>query len=266
MKVKSGLIWSLLLASLAHAQTEPKASQEAKQAAPSVEEILTRLEKRSDGLRDIRCKIHFVEDDQMNLTKQTKDGLILLLMGEPNPKFMVHFEKSERDGILGKREWYLFDGRWLHEAIERIEQVTKREITRPGEKRDFFDIETAPIPLPFGQKKEKILKNFTVTWMPPVDGDPKNCDHLECVPKPGSSVARRYDKLDFFIDREVHLPRRIIITGSEGMEIKRADFPDLSLGSINVGLTDKDFARPAAWKGYAELVEPLPPENKGDGK
>ena len=96
MKVKSGMIWSLLLASLTYAQTEPKASQEAKRAAPSVEEILTRLEKRSDGLKDIRCKIHFVEDDQMNLTKQTKDGLILLLMGGPNPKFMIHFERSQR--------------------------------------------------------------------------------------------------------------------------------------------------------------------------
>ncbi|MCH8147894.1 MAG: hypothetical protein IH987_07850 [Planctomycetes bacterium] len=266
MKFKSGTIWVLLLASFSYAQTEPKGSQAAKRAAPSVEEILTRLEKRSDGLKDIRCKIHFVVDDTMDLTKQTKDGRILLLMGEPNPKFMIHFEKSRQGGVLGKREWYLFDGRWLHEAIERIEQVTKREITRPGEKRDFFDIETAPIPLPFGQKKEKILKNFTVTWIPPVDGDPENCDHLTCIPKPDSPVARRYDTLDFFIDRAVHLPRRIVITSSEGMEIKTADFPDLSLGSINVGLTDKDFAHPAAWKGYARLVEPLPPEKKGERK
>ncbi len=55
MTVKSGMIWSLVLASLTCAQTEPKASKEAERAAPSVEEILTRLEKRSDGLNDIRC-------------------------------------------------------------------------------------------------------------------------------------------------------------------------------------------------------------------
>lgn len=266
MKVKSGTIWLVLLTSFSYAQTEPKGSQAAKRAAPSVEEILTRLERRSDGLRDIRCKIRFVVEDKMDLTKQTKDGRILLLMGEPNPKFMIHFEKSRQDGVFGKKEWFLFDGRWLHEARERLRQVTRTEITRPGEKVDFFDIETAPIPLPFGQKKEKILKNFTVKWMPPADGDPKNCDHLACEPKPDSPVARRYDTLDFYIDREIHLPRRIVTTGSEGMIIKRADFPDLSLGSINVGLTDKDFARPAAWKGYEEVVEPLPPENKVDGK
>lgn len=266
MKIKSGMIWSLLLASLTYAQTEPKASQEAERAAPSVEEVLTRLEKRSDGLKDIRCKIHFVVDDTMDLTKQTKDGHILLLMGEPNPKFMIHFEKNQQDNVLGKREWFLFDGRWLHQAIERTGQVTKTEITRRGQKRDFFDIETAAIPLPFGQKKEKILKNFTVKWIPPVDGDPKNCDHLACVPKPDSPVARKYDTLDFYIDREIHLPRRIVTTGSEGMVTKRADFPDLALGSINVGLTDKDFARPAAWKGYKVVVEPLPSENKVDGK
>ncbi|MCH8243216.1 MAG: hypothetical protein IH897_11490 [Planctomycetes bacterium] len=264
MMVKSGMIGSLLLTSLTYAQTEPKTSQEAKRAVPSVEEILTRLEKRSDGLKDIWCKIHFVVDDQMDLTKQTKDGHILLLMAEPNPKFLIHFEKSQQDDVLGKREWFLFDGRWLHKAVERTGQVTKTEITRRGEKRDFFDIETAAIPLPFGQKKEKILKNFTVKWIPPVDGDPKNCDHLACEPKPDSPVDRRYDTLDFYVDREIHLPRRIVTTGGEGMVIKRADFPELSLRSINVGLTDKDFARPAAWKGYDEFVEPLPPENKAD--
>jgi hypothetical protein len=257
---KSLVLWFVILAPFAWAQDPPVKGPEEKPVSAAVEEILTRLERRSDGLKDIRCKIEFIEEDKMNLTKQTKSGRILLLMAEPNPKFLIHFEKSKRDGIMGKQEWYLFDGRWLLEAIERIQQVTKKEIARPGEKQDFFDIEKSPFPLPFGQKKDKILKNFHVELVKPVSTDPSNTDHLLCKPKPDSPMAKKYAQLDFFVERKVHLPLRVVITGFGGEETKRADFPDLSMKSINTGLKEQDFKPLKEWKDYDELVEPLPSE------
>jgi len=225
-----------------------------------VDEILTKLEKRSDGLKDIRCKVRFVEDDRINLSKRTKHGSILFMITEPNPHFLIHFEKTAQEGVLGKQEWYLFDGRWLYEVLERIQQVTKREIVRPGEKIDLFDLERAPFPLPFGQKKETILRNFEVTLLPPAEGDPQNTDHLVCVPKPESTMYDKYDKLEFFVLTDLHLPGRIIATKNGGLEINTADFPDLSVKAINTGVKRKAFARPAAWKKYKEVVEELPPE------
>ena len=224
-----------------------------------IDEILTRLEKRSDGLKDIRGKVIFIEEDRINLTKRTKYGEILFMIAEANPHFLIHFEKTEMDGILGKREWYLFDGRWLYEALERIKQVTKREIARPGETIDLFDLETAPFPLPFGQKKAKILKNFTVTLVPPGKGDPAGTDHLRCVPKPDSRLHGKYDKLEFFIRQDVHLPSRVVITRNDGLEVNRADFPDLTEKSLNTGVSKKDFKKPSAWKKYEEVVEELAP-------
>ena len=46
-------------------------------ADPRVDEVLTRLQNRSDGLKDIRCDVTFVEDDRINLTKRKKSGRIL---------------------------------------------------------------------------------------------------------------------------------------------------------------------------------------------
>ncbi|MGD2111074.1 MAG: hypothetical protein PVI86_16985, partial [Phycisphaerae bacterium] len=180
------------------------AATETKREAPDsrVDQILTDLQNRSDGLKDIRCKVKFVEDDRLNLSKRTKWGQILFMMADPNPNFLIHFEKSAVDGVLGKQEWYLFDGRWLYQVLERLRQVTKQEIARPGERKDFFDIEKAPFPLPFGQKKETILRNFDVTIVSPKDDAPPNTDHLVCVPKPESHVYRDYDKVEFFILRD----------------------------------------------------------------
>lgn len=229
---------------------------------PRVDQILTNLERRSQGLTDIRCKVRFVEDDRMNLSKRIKTGEILFLIAEPNPNFLIYFHTVQVDDILGKREWYLFDGRWLYQALERLTQITKQEWVHVGEKIDLFDLETAPFPLPFGQKKETILRNFRVTLAPPSAGDPLGTDHLVCLPKPDSPLRRSYDKLELFVLRDVHLPNRIIVTKNDNTEVNTADFPDLTMKSINTGLSRKDFARPAAWRGYDLVIETLPPAGK----
>jgi len=231
-------------------------------APADVDRILTDLQKRSDDLHDIRCEVRFVDDDRINLTKSTKTGRILFAMTQPNPKFTIQFDKTAVDGVVGKREWYLFDGRWLYQAIERTQQVTKQELAKEGEKLDLFDLEKAPFPLPFGQKKETILRNFEVQLTPPAAGDPANTDHLSCKTNSGSKLARRYERLDLYVHRTLHLPTRIIVTKNEGQDINTADFPDLSESSINVGIKPGDLDRPAEWKRYKEVVEELVPDDK----
>ena len=227
--------------------------------ASRIADILTKLERRSDGLRNIRCQVRFTEDDRINLSKGIKLGTILVSMAESNSKFLIHFEKSERDSIRGKQEWYLFDGRWLYEAIERIKQVTKREVAREGETIDLFDLEHTPFPLPFGHKKDTILRNFNVTLTPAQASDPPQTDHLTCIPKPNGTFFGKYDKLEFFVRRDIHLPSKIIVTKNKGLEIQTAEFPDLSESSLNVSLRSNAFAAPAAWKNFKVVVEPLIP-------
>ncbi|MFQ5590315.1 MAG: outer membrane lipoprotein carrier protein LolA [Phycisphaerae bacterium] len=248
--IASPLLWQVSSVGLA---SEPVPPQQ------RVDQILTRLQERSDGLSDIRCKVEFVEDDRINLSKRRKLGQILFLITEPNPNFMIRFDRTESDGVLGRREWYLFDGHWLYQAVERTRQVTKQEIVRPPDRINLFDLEKTPFPLPFGQKKKKILKNFDVTLVSPSPSDPPNTDHLVCVPKPDSSMYGKYDKLEFFILRDIHLPCRVVVTKGGGYEIIRADFPDLTAKSLNTGVKRKEFTRPKAWQGYEETVEELPP-------
>lgn len=249
--------WSagLVLAAVAGAQDA------APPVDPRVDEVLTALQKRGDGVKDIRCDVRFVESDEINYTKRTKQGRIQLLLGEPNARFLIHFSKNETDGVLGKQEWYLFDGQWLFQTLERLEQVTKQEVVRPGEKFDIFDLEKAPFPLPFGQKKEKMLANFDIRLAPPTADDPVESDHLVCIPKKGSRLHGKYEKLELFVDRKINLPNRIVVTKNKGQEVNTADFPDLDSNSINAGVTEKDFERPAAWKNYKEVVEELLPED-----
>lgn len=221
-----------------------------------IDEILTRLESRGDGLKDIRARVQFLEDDQVNLTKRTKSGRVSFLMSKPNPRFLIAFERTEMDGIIGKREWYLFDGRSLYEVVERIGQVTQSEMAAPGQTIDLFDLETTPFPLPFGQKKESILRNFVVTLEPSQPSDPANTDHLLCTPKSESPFYRKYKSIEFFVHRTLHLPTRIVVIKGDGFETITADFPDLTERSLNNGLAESEFDPPPEWREkYKWVVE-----------
>jgi len=256
--------WAIIVvvAGARPALSQEEASRPSSNSA-RIDEILTQLQQRSDGLEDIRCEVRFVEDDRVNLTQRTKFGGILFLMTKPNPHFLIHFEKTEADGVLGKQEWYLFDGQWLYQAVERIAQVTKQEVARSGMEFDLFDLEKAPFPVPFGQKRETILRNFNVTLASPATGDPPRTDHLICVPKPDSRLYRKYERLELFVHRDIHLPSRIVVTKNNGYEINTADFPGLSEKSINAGVKPTDFEKLAAWKKYKEVVEELVPDDDG---
>ena len=225
--------------------------------SPEIDDILTKLEKRSDGLKDIQCKIRFEEDDQINLAKNVKIGSVRLMVTDTNPRALVHFKRCEIDGVLRKQEWYMFDGRFWHEAIERLEQVTKREIVRAGEAFDLFDLETSPFPMPIGQKKATILRNFDVALIGAAGSDPKNTDHLRLTPQKGSRLEKKYTSIDYYVRKDLHLPSRIVVTRNEGNEIVTVDFLDLSETSFNTGMSGKDFEQPKAWRNYAVVEELL---------
>ncbi len=239
------------------------ASTDDRQAAPQVgpklperlaiERILDRHEKRGDSIKTLQCDVTFREDDRINFREVLREGgTLTLLITKANPKIFVHFKKCWVDKTGGKQEWHLFDGEWWHEAFERIRKVTSRQLVRPGERFDPFDIETAAFPLPFGQKKDKLLRNFDVTLAAPAKGDPENTDHLVFIPKPKTRLANKYDSIEFFIDRDNDLPARVVMTKKGGDNEIIADFSNVK---INGPVTGKEFDRPAAWKGYAVVKE-----------
>jgi hypothetical protein len=225
--------------------------------------ILERLEQAGKDIHAIRCRVKFKTEDNLNITETTRYGTIQFKRAEPHPMFLVTFDKMVADDIvLPHKVWYLFRDRWLIEANSKSENRIDREVLEPGEKADFFDFDQAPFPIPFGQKKEQILKNFAVKLIPPQPGDPEDCDHLLCKPKDDSILVRDYGRLDYYVSRKLNLPLRILVEDAPGTNLKVADFEDLTEKSINLELPDSAFVLPKETDGYHKTTEPkrtLPP-------
>ena len=246
----------------------PPADSASNRVAPEIDAILTRLEKKGDEIGDLRCALEYRIDDRINLDELIKYGSIAFKRAQPHDMFLIHFHKLVQDDIpIKKKEWYLFKNRWLWEAKERTTTIIKREIVAEGETVDLFDVETAPFPVPFGQKKDNILKNFTVSLPPPAKGDPKDTDHLVCIPQPGTQMAKDFSKLEFYVSRKTHLPVRIVATETNDKgKVTKVTTATFAKVQTDAGLTDRDFASPAEWKKYDVIEEPLAkPQLPSDG-
>ncbi len=249
--------------SVSPAATQPAAESTTQPATspatnPQVDALLARMESAGERLQTIRCKVEYTVIDRLNLTETTRFGTILFKRAEPNPMFLIEFDKLIADDVVKRdKQWWLFRDRWLWEIKGKSRTIIKREILHPGEKADFFDIEKAPFPLPFGQQKEKILRNFDVTLVPPQVDDPPDTDHLVCRPKPDSPLADDYSRLDFYVSRKLDLPVKIVAEDVRGDRVSVARFPDLSATDLNVSLSDADFEQPAESRGFAVAEEPL---------
>jgi len=227
---------------------------------PGVEKILDRLERKE--VKDIEADLKYVTKDMILDTTQKYEGILRFIMDKPNPRFFIRFDKFSQAGIVSnKKQWHLFDGQWYIEAREKTSTISRIQIVRPGEKLDVFKIGKGPFPLPFGQKKDDIVRHFDVKLIAPdPKKDPPDTDHLECKPKIGTELADKYGTVHFYIHRKLDLPILVrTVEKEDGKEIEARFSPDKM--KINKGLPGSKLNLPPL-PGYEVSEDRLPPPIK----
>ncbi len=188
--------------------TAPAASQPTSSPArhsapaldPRVDEILTRLEKRD--VENLHARLSWKQRYVVDMEDEavTKIGEIWYKKAKPTAKFLIKFTEKLAAGRSDKLdEQHLFDGEWYVELQSRTKTVTRRQVRRATDRGDPYKVGQGIFPLPFGQKKDDILREFDVTRIAPAQDDPAGTDHLRLVPYKGTSTADRYKQLDFWV-------------------------------------------------------------------
>lgn len=222
-----------------------------------VDQLLDRLESKGKAIKGLSCKLeyrHVTVDPVEDVT--TKEGELLFARGEPNSKFLVHFSKLRAAGVVRDvGEHFAFDGQWLIERNDKSKTIIKREVAKLGETKDPFEIGKGPFPLPFGQKREDMLSQFKIEIADFTLGDPRNTDHLHCVPIPNTHLATKYKRVEIFIDRNLELPVRIVTERVDDDSRIEVDFKDVDISAAPAGSRFK-LDEP---KDFTVSVEPLDP-------
>jgi hypothetical protein len=230
---------------------------------PETDQILTRLEKRE--VRDLHARLAWRQEYVYESEEDwvTKRGEIWYQQADPVAKFLIHFTEK----LTGTRkdqldERHLFDGCWYVEVQSRTKTVQRREIRRPDDPGDPYKVGEGVFPLPFGQKKEDILREFEVLRLPPETGDPPDSDHLRLLPRAGTRTGQGYKQLDFWIDREgptAGLPIKVRVAKIDGTgKLNSYITITFSDARLNQGFSGSIFEIRTP-PGYVETVEPLRP-------
>lgn len=251
------------VAAWAQVTTAPAGSQPA--VDPEVDEILTRLELRE--IKDLAARVtwrleYVIDPDDFTV----KLGRIWYEDRDPVARFLIHFDTR----ISGERrdksdEQHVFDGRWYTKIDARTKSVERYEVRRPDDPVDPYRVGEGVFPVPFGQKKEEILREFEVTKVPPAEKDPPGTDRLHLVPRQGTQTGESYKELDFWIERDgpaVGLPTRVRVAKLDGTG-KLNSYITITFDEpkINAGLEPKVFeiTIPAGYTVSEERLEPIAP-------
>lgn len=250
------------------AGTQPETAQPAEARGnvdPAGREILQALEQAGDRYRALRADVVYDEVDPLLGDRQVRKGWVAYRAaaesdGDERPaQFRVTFTTLRQgDGPpIAAEVDYAFDGKWLTIRKHRVKQLHRRQVVAEGEQIEPMKLGEGPLPIPFGQEADEVLKHFSVHVLPVTDPALEGTDHLQLLPRTEQRAGLDTEAVELWVDRGTHLPVRMSTVQTDGKRLT-ATFTDID---TDADLEDATFHIPKpAGPGWQLHVEPLTPE------
>jgi len=217
---------------------------------PETQELLDRMDEAGRKIETLQAQFDYELNQTLYEDVQKRKGE--LLFRAPN---LLSFEFTDRP-----RETFVFDGRILYHKKDATKQLIIWEIRRPEEPAlDSFELGKTPFPMPFGQKKEAVLKNFDVSRDAAEESrDKEKRGVLVLKPKKDTPLAETYTAIALWVDAKTFLPTRARLWDTSE-NITTIDFHRIE---TNKNVDAKMFARPDVpedWEIVHHVKEPEAP-------
>ena len=231
-------------------------------ADSAIDSILDALDARGKTLKDFTADVVLTQANPAVGDENSRKGKIQFQTREANnARVRVNFTEH----ILGSMDAvnkkirpeqleYLLDGQWLTTRDYAKSEQVRTQVARPGEKINLFKLGQGIFPLPIGQSKEDVHQQFAVQKIPPDKEDPPGSVHLLLITNAGTSLARKYKKIDIWVDLKLELPVKIETLDPHEAVDATTQFSNIKL---NAGLKDSDFELPSIDNNWNLRDEPL---------
>ncbi|NLF29484.1 MAG: hypothetical protein GX591_01200 [Planctomycetes bacterium] len=249
--------------------TQPADTQPASRpaVAPEVERLLDRVEAAGRKIRTLTAEVRYTEEEILFGERTTYSGLVWYAQdssGAQRPRFRIRFDtiRSGRNRREADRDYVFFsdaNGQWLISRNGEIKQIVKYHVARAGSDANPLELGQGPFPVPFGQRKDRVLSLFEVTTRPADKDDPEGTAFLKLVPRPEAADRFRVRWIEIWVNGD-GLPVKIRTEDTQGETRKTAVFaatkinPDLEASVF-------DLPWPGPGSGWERRVEPLPEQD-----
>jgi hypothetical protein len=189
-----------------------------------VDAALQSIEDAGDDLQAFTAAVAYRKDDALLGSKELRVGTIVFDARDQKPtRLAVDFDTrivNRRRRQESKR--IIFDGSWLVECDDASKQFIKRQIVAPGDHADPMRL-GGPFPLPIGQKRDEVLKRFTVTLISDAPdsfvvskNDERSPIGLRLVPHEGTIEALDWTTIELWYDQATWWPIGVVATEING--------------------------------------------------
>ena len=230
-----------------------QATQAAAQGDPSVDAVLDALDVRGRSMNQFVADVTLSENDEATQAGSERSGRVWYHKRQGNDRIRVTFDQKA-EGRFSKPDKieYLLDGGWLIDRDYKRAIEVKRQVLRPGEKVNLLKLGEGPFPLPIGQPKEDVHREFIVSKGDPAMEGPKGTSHIALKPRESTRLAKKFAQIDVWVDPQTQMPVRI-----EALDANETTRRTTELRNIKVNpeppLGDQDFALPKVDESKWEL-------------
>ena len=205
--------------------------------------ILKKLQDKAATLNSYACRLDYTVRQTLLESQQRRMGTLRYAKLDGQAFLRIDFQTLQQDQEKPQpyREEFFFDGVWFWHIDYIAKSAERRQMTEPNKPIDPFALATRHVPVVGFSKIEEFEKQFEVTLVRPDDGDTGTHDHLHLKVKPDSNYRDDYTTIDFWIDKKLGLPTRVVAVTTEqdvheirllAAEINKA--PDARMRDIRV--------------------------------
>jgi len=240
-------------------QVQPQQDPQPPAGSP-LETILEGLQKKASELKSYECKVDYVVNQTLLESKTRRTGTLYYARLDGRSRLRVDFLTLQQDQEPQQdyREQITFDGVWLQQVSYQTQSVERRQMAEPNKPIDAFALASRQVPVFGFSKVEDLHKQFEITLVADEQKEPSPYHHLHMKVKPDSIYKDDYSTIDFWIDKTLGLPARIVAVGAEA-DVGETYEIKLIEPKVNTGI-DKSVFQVSIPAGFS--VETIPLEKK----
>ena len=199
---------------------ESLVAQQPKKVKPDpVEPVLKQLNQKTAKLKSYEGRIEYrISQPLFDESETLRKGVLYYArFDKKKTKLRINFQTLKQDDEKEQKniEQFIFDGVWLTHLDYQIKTVRCHQLAEPNKPVDAFELASKNLPIIGFAKIKDLKKQFDIKLIEQRKGEPKNFVHLHLKVKPGSIYKDDYMSIDFWIDKKLGLPTKVVAVSTE---------------------------------------------------
>lgn len=182
-----------------------------------LEAVLEQLKKQTTELKSYQSQIEYKFSQPLLESETLRKGVLYYQRSDGKSALRMNFQTLKQDDEEEQKyiEHYIFDGVWLTHIDYQIKEVKRYQKAEPNEPVDAFELVSENFPIIGFSKAEELKKEFEIRLVEQQGGEAEDFVHLRLKVKGDSVYKDDYTSIDFWIDKKLYLPAKIIAVTTE---------------------------------------------------